>query len=96
MDEPQRGARVGERIVARVGHPDHQSRLAVVHRHGGFLGEDKASARAREPREDQSRHDGEQRHPDKDFRRCDNMAEMGLRMHIAVSDRRKRLDGEIE
>ena len=76
--------------------PDHQGLLAVVHRHDGFLGEYKAGTRPREPREDQSRHDGQQRHPDEDFRCCDEMAEMGLRMHVAVTDRRKGLDREIE
>ena len=55
-----------------------------------------SSSGPREPREDQSRHDGQQRHPGKYLHRCDDMAEMGLRMHVAVSDGRQRLDREID
>ena len=85
-----------DRVVARIGHADHQRRPAIARCHDRMLGEDEAGARPREAGEDQSGHHREETHAGKDFDGGDEMAVIGLRMHVAVADRRQRLDREVE
>ena len=94
--QPKPRRRLRDRIVARIGDAEHQGRLALVHGDDRMLGKDKTRARPREPGKDQPGHDREEGHAGEDFDRGDEMPVIGLRVHVAVADRRQRLDREIE
>ena len=95
-NDPEPRVRPRNGVVPRVGHANHQGILALVHRDHRMVGKDEAGARAREPGEDQPCHHREKTHAGEDFDGGDKMPVVGLRMHVAIADRRQRLDREIE
>ena len=92
--EPHSGARNG--VVPRIGQTDHQRGTAITRCHNGVLGEHEAGARPREPGKYQPGQHRQETHPGEDFDGGDEMPVVGLRVHVAVADRRQRLDGEVE
>ena len=62
----------------------------------GLVGEHEAGARPRESGEHQSGQHREETHAGEDFDGGDEMPVVGLRVHVAIADRRQRLDGEVE
>jgi len=95
-DEPKPRTDARDRVVPRVGGADHQGLPAVAASDHGVIGEHEAGARAREAREDQPGHHRQKAHAGENLDRGDQMPVVGLRVHVAVADRRQRLDREIE
>ena len=94
--QPKPGGGLRDRVVPFVGDADHQRLLALMAADDRMPGEHEAGARARETREDQPGHHREEAHAGEDFDRRDDVAVIGLRMHVAVADGRQRLDREVE
>ena len=95
-DEPQPGVRPRDGVVPRIGRADHQCRPALVRRHHRIIGEHEAGARARKAGEHEPGQHRQKAHAGEDFDGGDHVPVIGLRVHVAVADRRQRLDGEIE
>ncbi len=87
-------ARFGDHVLARVGGAHHQRHAAVERPYDRVAGEHDLGARAREAREDQPRRQRDAGHADKDFQRRDPVRVDGLRVHVAIADRRERFDAE--
>ena len=94
--QPEPRGRLGDRVVARIGDADHQRRRALMRGHDRMFGKHEARPRPRKAGEDQSGHHREETHAGEDFHGRDEVAVIGLRMHVAVADRGERLDREIE
>ena len=95
-DEPQPRGRPGDGVVPCIGQADHQGGMALVHGHHRMVGKDETGARSREAGEDQPGHHREERHAGEDFDGGDEVAVIGLRVHVAIADRGQRLDRKIE
>ena len=82
--------------MPRIGGADHQRLTPFVPGDDGSAGEHKAGARPREARENEPGHHREKRHAGEDLDGRDQMPVIGLRMHVAIADRRQCFDGEIK
>jgi len=92
--QPRGGPR--DCVVPRVRHADHQRLSFFVACNHGVIGEHETGPRTREARENQPGHHRKKTHSGEDFDRRDQMPIVGLRMHVAIADRRQRLDREVE
>ena len=67
-----------------------------MHRHYRIGGEDQLGPRPREAHEGEAGQDGGEREPAYDLGRHNHMAVECRRIHLAIADRRQRLDAEEE
>ncbi len=88
--------RIRKHGCAPVADPHHQRRFAVMHRHHRIGGEDQLGPRPRKADEGEAGQDGREREPAYDLGRRDHMAVQCRRIHLAIADRRQRLDAEEE
>ena len=87
-------AALREHGCAPVADPYHQCRFAVMHRHYRIGGEDQLGPRPRKADEGEAGQDGCKRDPAYDLGRRDHTAIQCRRIHLAIADRRQRLDTE--
>src|SRR5580700_10242165 len=95
-EDVQLRCHIREHTYPPVADPHHQGRFAVMHRHHRIGGEDQLSPWPRKADEGEAGQDGRERDPAYDLGRRDYTAVQCRRIHLAVADRRQRLDTEEE
>ena len=83
-------------VLPGIGGTEHQHTLAIHRPDDGNPGKQETGGRSRETGKHHARDEGDTDHADEDFDGCDAVSVQGLRMHIAVTDGRQRLDAEEE
>ena len=87
---------LGHRLVAQVGHPQHQRWGTVKRPDDGAIAEQKAGRWPREADEDYTRDDRHSKHSRDDLQGGDAMAIEGVRVHVPVADGCEGFDAEKE